>query len=320
MMKKLIVILGPTATGKTSLALSLCKKFNGEIVSVDSRQAYREMEIGTGKAVIDNGQVTIDKRGVPIHLYDLVEPDRQLNAYDYSINAWKKIEEIWSGNKIPFLVGGTGFYLDVILGRRELSNVSVDPILRSQLENLSIPELIERLKKHSTLSRGKIDQRNPYRLMRAIEVAEAQNSSLKFSVRGESASGGQNQVSTSKSQSDLETLLIGLTADNSYLYKIADGRVDQMVEVGLLKEVKQLSERYGWEVPGLKTLGYREFIPYFEGKIVLSDAIQKLKYNTHAYIRRQKTYFKKNTDIRWFDITSCEFDKEAVDAVESFLR
>src|SRR3990167_11185641 len=117
-MRKLIVVVGPTATGKTSLAISLCKKFKGEIISVDSRQAYREMEIGTGKATIDNGQVTIDKGDTPIHLYDVVGPDERLNAFEFSNLAWEKVEEIWSGNKVPFLVGGTGFYLDVILGRR----------------------------------------------------------------------------------------------------------------------------------------------------------------------------------------------------------
>ncbi|OGP08198.1 MAG: tRNA (adenosine(37)-N6)-dimethylallyltransferase MiaA [Deltaproteobacteria bacterium GWA2_45_12] len=304
-MNKFVVILGPTATGKTSLAISLCKKFKGEIISVDSRQAYREMEIGTGKATIDNGQVTIDKGDTPIHLYDVVGPDERLNAFEFSNLAWEKVEEIWSGNKVPFLVGGTGFYLDVILGRRKLSNISADPALRFELEGLSTLELIEKLKKLSPPRLEAIDQYNRYRLMRAIEVEEGIKSQ-ELRVKGEMPR-------------DFKCLIIGLTAENDRLYEIADGRVDRMMEVGLLDEVKRLSEKYGWEVPGLKTLGYREFLPYFEGKVLLSGAVQKLKYNTHAYIRRQKTYFRKNTDIKWFDITDCEFDKVVSDAVESFL-
>lgn len=309
MINKFVVILGPTATGKTSLAVSLCKKYNGEIISVDSRQAYRGMEIGTGRKV-QSAKCEAQNFSIPIHLYDVINPDEQLNAYDYSISAWKKIEEIWSGNKVPFLVGGTGFYLDVILGRRTLAGVGSDPKLRNELENLSKDQLIERLDNLDPQKLETIDTNNKYRLTRAVEIA----STPKVIPQGHPLRNSRGGLEERENY-----LIIGLMAENPYLYKRADERVAWMMEIGLLDEVKRLSEKYGWAAPGLKTLGYREFIPYFEGKALLPEVVQRLKYNTHAYIRRQKTYFKKNTDIKWFDITDSRFDKMVVDAVKSFL-
>lgn len=314
-MNKLIAIFGPTAVGKTELAVKLCQKFNGEIVSVDSRQAYREMEVGTGKVTTDNSQLTapgggqaIDRRKIPIHLYNLAEPGEQINAYDYSLKAWEKIEEIWSRRKIPFLVGGTGFYLDVILGRRKLAGVSVERQLRLELEKMSLEKLRERLQRLDPQKLQKIDVDNKYRLIRAVEIAAAS---------GEIFQGHPLNLS----RGDLmEKLIIGLTAENSYLYRKADERVELMVKAGLLEEVQRLAKKYGWESPGLKTLGYKEFEPYFRGSLQLNEAVQKIKFNTHAFIRRQKTYFRKYfADGLWFDIQEGGFERRVADKVESFL-
>ena len=303
-MGKVIVVVGPTATGKTDLAVSICKKFNGEIISVDSRQAYREMNIGTGKSLGDGS--------IPIHLYDLVNPTERLNAYDYATYAWEKIEDFWSRGKLPFLVGGTGFYMDVILGHRILSGVGVDPKLRVGLEALSKEELAKRLSALDPQKLKTIDIHNKYRLVRAIEVLmQTKNSKTR----------DKSESPKVKIGGDWESLTIGLTSESSYLYNRADQRVNSMVEAGLVNEVKGLVKKYGWEVPGLNALGYRELKPYLESSIQLSEAVKKLKYDTHAYIRRQKTYFKKYfSSAYWFDISKPRFEEEVKSKVNLFLR
>lgn len=301
---KVVAIVGPTATGKTDLAIFLCQKFNGESISVDSRQAYREMEIGTGKKTISDPSKEND---VQTHLHDLVPPSERLNAHDYSRLVWKKMEEIWSTNKIPFLVGGTGFYMDVILGRRFLSGVGADPFLRQELESLSTTSLAKRLGRLSTAKLQIIDTRNRYRLVRAIEILE------KTKVTKEDLPAQFKKITLA--------LIFGLTASNAFLYGRSDERIDEMFKRGLEAEVLSLSEKYGWEAPGLKTLGYREFKPYFEGRVSLHEAKQRLKFNTHAYIRRQKTYFKKYfADAFWVDVGKEGFEELVANKVESFLR
>ena len=303
-MTRIIAIVGPTATGKTSLAVRLCSVFGGEIVSVDSRQAYREMEIGTGK----------DRRDLPpnlrVHLYDLVSPRDRLSAFDFSRAAERAIRGISERDQTPFLVGGSGFYLDVILGRRRLANIGPDLFLRSQLEALTSPELIERLRVLNPQRLQQIDAHNRQRLMRAIEIERAQPFEPKV----------PNQKSDLDALHSFDPLIVGLTAENGFIYKRADQRVDDLLAQGLTQEVAGLVKKYGWEAPGLKTLGYHEFRPFFEGAMSLAEVILRLKFNTHAYIRRQKTYFKRNPSIIWFNITETEFERRVVREVESFLR
>lgn len=311
-MNKIVIILGPTATGKTNLALKLCQKFNGEIISVDSRQAYKEMEIGTGKIMLStssprSGEV---KEKIRTYLQNLIDPLERLNAYDYSLQAWEKMEEILAEGKLPFLVGGTGFYLDVILGRRKLSGFGVNQELRDGLESLSIKDLVEKLKQLDPDKLKTIDLHNKYRLIRAIEIARG-------SLQGHplpSARGGLRE-------SQNKIIIIGLTGDNLLLYKRADERVDLMIKSGLIEEVKRLAEKYGWVAPGLNSLGYRELKPHLDGLIQLDIAVEKIKFNTHAYIRRQKTYFKKYfSDVSWFDVRQPEFEKEVTNKVNLFLK
>lgn len=316
-----MAVVGPTASGKTDLAISLCQKFGGEIISVDSRQAYKEMNIGTGKMVTTGASNTsapilqcVGAKGdvINTYLYDLALPSERLNAYDYATQAREKINEIWSKNKIPFLVGGTGFYMDVILGQRQLSGVTADQSLRDKLEGLSKEELLEKLRHLDPDKLQTIDVKNKYRLIRAIEIAV----SFGHAELG-SASITKNET-LKRVQGDVLTL--SLTAGNGFLYERADRRVDAMIEAGLVDEVKRLVKSYGWEAPGMKTLGYREFRLFFEGAVSLKEAIQKLKFNTHAYIRRQKTYFKKYfADALWFDIREPKFVEEVNSKVELYL-
>ena len=299
-MKNVIAILGPTATGKTDLAIALCKKFNGEIISVDSRQAYKGMDIGTGKSFGDGS--------IPIHLYSLVAPNERLNAHMFAQRAMEKLEAIHSKNKVAFLVGGTGFYLDVILGRRVLSGIGADLKLRDTLESLSEEQLIGRLNSLDPQKLATIDTHNRYRLVRAIEIASAP----KVVLQGHPLKNSRGGL--------MDVLIIGLMAENNHLYERSDKRINSMMKAGLLEEVGELVKEYGFEASGLKTLGYREFKPYFEGQLSLEEAVQKLKFNTHAYIRRQKTYFKKYfSDASWVDVGKPGFEEVTLNKVESFL-
>lgn len=319
--QKIVVIFGPTATGKTDLAIKLCQRFGGEIISVDSRQAYKEMEVGTGK----NFQISItnfqtdtqtqaaNPREVLIHLYDVATPDQQLNAYEFAQMAWEKIRDICSRGKVPFLVGGTGFYLEVILGFRPLSGFGADRELRVELEGLSTEQLVERLMTLDLERARMIDVKNKYRLIRAIELTSARSGILQGLAL-------QRPLQRPGLREDFGYLLVGLTAENSRLYEMADGRIDRMMEQGLLEEVRRLVKKYGWATPGLKTLGYREFQPYFQDGISLPEVTQRIKFNTHSYIRRQKTYFKKYfASASWFDISQPGFEKEAEKEVKLFL-
>jgi len=317
---KIVVICGPTATGKTSLGLRLCQKLGGEIVSIDSRQVYKELEIGTGKKPlrefkIQNSKFTIKRKdglwiinGVKTHLYDLISPDEELNAVQYARLAADRIEKIWSHGKQPFLVGGAGLYLEILLGMVEVAKVPKNPKLRKKLRRLSQDELVAKLEEIDPARVETIDKNSPHRVMRAIEIALG------------TESGTRNSEFVEVLPEDIDPLWIGLNAPRKYLYDKIDQRVDHMVEAGLLKEVENLVKKYGWDAPALDSIGYAEFKKYFQGEKSLEEQIQRVKYNTHAYARRQLTWFRRNDAINWLDITDEDFEQEAEKMVESYLR
>ncbi|MFW6109855.1 MAG: tRNA (adenosine(37)-N6)-dimethylallyltransferase MiaA [Patescibacteria group bacterium] len=318
---KIIVICGPTATGKTSLGISLGKKFAGEIVSIDSRQIYKGLEIGTGKQIRDTryeirntaeGHWDIEDKetgdGLRIHLYDLIDPDEDLNAVQYARVAVDRVKKIWSREKLPFLVGGAGLYLEILLGKVEVAKVPPNEDLRAELEEYTTEELFERLRKLDPQRAKSIDPHSPHRLIRAIEIAESEDSK-----KGKDAS---VEILPSK----LDPLWIGLNAPRSFLYQKADQRLEKMVENGLIDEIASVVEKYGWEIPALDSIGYIEFKAYFGGEKSLEECLERAQYNTHAYIRRQLTWFRRNEKINWFDITEANFDQKVEQLVESYIE
>lgn len=312
-MNPLIVICGPTATGKTSLALKLCHKFNGEIISADSRQIYKELDIGSGRGSSQREEVEIIhgdwvEQGIPIYLYNILEPGDRITVAKYSDLAWVKIKAIWGRNKIPFLVGGTGFYISAVIGDIEIEKVLPNPKLRAELENLSKEELFSKLKSLDPQRAKDIDKNNPRRLIRAIEI-------LAFKA--------EKDIQTSKNHAALEKLkplMVGLIAPREVLYKRIDERTDGMLKEGLLDEVEGLVQKYGWDTPAMAAIGYRQFKDYFDGREVLEEAIKKKKFSEHAYLRRQITWFKRNTRIKWFEVTKEGFDVEVETLIESYLE
>jgi len=294
---KIFIILGPTSSGKTSIALDLCKIFDGEIISADSRQVCKFMDIGTGKVPVKS-DINLKKytdhwelNDVKVWGYDLVSPDDFFSGYDFADYSLKKAKEILEKGKTVFLVGGTGFYVDLFTGKMKPSKVLPDLNLRDSLEKLSLSDLQNKLKALNEKAFQNIDQKNKVRLIRAIEKE------LSIDVRNEQL----------PYLDDAKFTYIGLTGDRDYLYKRVDNWVDEIWDGGLIDEVKSLVEMGYGDSSKIKGIVYKEVFDYIEGNLKKSEAMQKTKFNLHSYIRRQQTWFKKNNLIEWFDITKDDF-------------
>ena len=314
-MKKLLVIVGPTGTGKTDLALGLAKKFNGEIVSADSRQIYIGMDIGTGKLEVrskisdvrdvrkEKGSWIVD--GIPIHLYDLITPDETFSVATYQQLAYKKIADIHKRSKLPILVGGTGLYIRAVVGGLKIPKVAPDKKLREHLASRSVSSLIGELERVDPQTAQSIDRVNKQRLTRALEV---------YHQTGEPVSKLKG-----KFKPNFNTLKIGLTSDRDYLYARVDSRIDSWVKTGFIEEVKTLLGKGYKETVALKALGYQQISMYLEGKILLEEATQRIKFGHHNYIRGQITWFRKEPGISWFDIATPGFKQKIFKKIQSWL-
>lgn len=286
-------IVGPTSTGKTSLALDLCKKFNGEIISADSRQIYKNMDVGTGK--LPKGGFTSVEKGngfwildnIKIWGYDLVLPDQYFSSFDYAKYALEKSVEILSRGKTVFLTGGTGFYVDAVTGKIELnSNVSPDFILRSKLQKMSLEELQKLLTSLNLEAFEKIDKNNPVRLVRAIEKEKS-----------------KKNITTPLPCLKNPFIYIGLTGPREILYSRSDRWVASIWNNGLVSETQKLLQMGYGACPPLRGLVYKTALAYLRKELTENKAIERTKYNVHAYIRRQQTWFKRNVGIEWFDVS-----------------
>lgn len=294
-MNRLVIVCGPTATGKTAVAVALAKKFGGELISADSRQVYRGMDIGTGKD-------TASLQGIPIGMYDVVNPDEQFSVSDYQKQANTYMEDIRKRNKLPIIVGGTGLYIQSLMQTVPTMGVTPDTNLRKKLNGYPTKKLQELVQKDYPdvwKQLNNSDRNNPRRLIRKIELGRAGITGLKQPLVA-------NQ----------DICWIGLTAPFPYLYSQIDKRVDKRVEQGIVDEVKLLIKQgYGWNLPSMSGLGYREWKECIEGKSTLEEVVQKWKYDEHGYARRQITWFKRNTDIHWFDVSQ----KGYCEAIESYV-
>ncbi len=254
-LKKLIVILGPTASGKSELAVKLAQKFEGEIVSADSRQIYKGMDIGTAKSK------------EPQYLIDIIEPDQEFTLAQYKELAVKKIKEI----DTPFLVGGTGLYIQAVVDNLDIPQVKPDKKLREELEKLSSEQLYQKLKKLD--SETAVDSHNRRRLIRAIEVCVSTG----------------KPFPKKKKKPLFDILQIGLKTSDEKINR----RVDMMFEMGLVKEVESLIKKYSPNLPAFSGIGYKEIIQNPE------NAREMIKLHTRQYAKRQMTWFKRDKRIKW---------------------
>lgn len=300
MLPKLLVVSGPTATGKTSLAVSLAQKFNGELISADSRQIYRGMDIGTGKD---------HPKNIPLHLIDIINPDEPFSVAQYQKLALDKIHQIQAQNKLAILVGGTGLYIDSLINpQRETFSVPPKPFLRRLLGHLSAGQLARVysiLAPRAYQDLNNSEKHNPQRLIRKIEIHLFWRPPFRSS-----------DVPT------FDYLHLSLTAPNKVLYARIDKRVKERLNNGLLSEISTLLKHYSWSAPGLNTLAYKEFKPYFQkpSPFDLKQATQKWRFDEHAYARRQKTWFKKASVSHFLDITSPDYPTTAFKLVSAWCN
>jgi len=286
--KRLIAIVGPTGIGKSRLAIYLAGLFHGEIISADSRQLYRFLDIGTAKPSPE------DLARVPHHLIDIISPDEEFSLARYQEMAYRAITDIHQCDKLPFLVGGSGLYVKAVLEGWHIPGVSPDDKFRYNIEKKAeqggADELYQELSAIDPEAAAKIDRRNVRRIIRALEVHAKSN--RPFSQLGY------------KEAPDFDSLIIGLTVDRGELYRIVDRRIDSMIERGLVDEVANLLKMgYDFTLPAMSGIGYRQIGKYLDGEITLDEAGHKIKTETHRFIRHQYAWFRLSDEkIHWFDI------------------
>lgn len=313
--RQLLVILGPTATGKTDLALSLAKKFNGELVSCDSRQVYTGLDIGTGKLPngkwkTEDGRRRKGKRfwwldGVKVWMYDVLDPKIQYTVADYVKEAGRVIREIRERGKLPIIVGGTGLYLKALSDGLPNLTIPLDPKLRGKLEKLSLQQLQERLQELSPDKWEEMntsDRQNPRRLIRAIEI-----SSVRTPPRCD-------EITPRRWKGILK---IGLTTPRNILYQRADQGVVDRIGQGMIEELKTLHKN-GLSLKRMRQLGleYGVLADFLQGRIKAeNELIRIMQSKIHGFIRRQLTWFKKEKDVLWFDISEENYVEKIVNHI-----
>ena len=298
-MKTLIVIVGPTAVGKTEAAIRLAERVGGEIVSADSRQVYRHMDIGTAKP--SAGQ----RARVPHHLIDVVDPDEALSLAQYQAAANAAIDDIFRRGRQPLLVGGTGLYVKAVTEGLRIPAVPPNPELRAELETRAAQEgklaLHDELRRVDPAAAARIDPRNVRRTIRALEVYRL--SGRRFSEPG------------IVRPPPYPIITIGLTMPRPDLYRRIDARVGEMIAAGLIEETRQLALQYDWSLPALSGLGYRQIGRFVRGECSLEDAIAAIKRDTRGFVRRQYNWFRlTDPRIRWLD-ARLEIDRDLLTIV-----
>lgn len=272
-MKKIIVITGPTGVGKTKLSLEIAKIFNGEIINADSMQVYKKLNIGTAK-IKEN-----DKEGVYHHLIDIKEVTDDYNVYDYQKDGRKIIDEIINRGNVPIIVGGTGLYIKALLYDYQFR----DELIKKEYDEYSNDELYKML--IAIDPNSKVHPHNRRRIIRM----------LNFYANNEAKNNNGNKLL-------YDVIFIGLTTERSILYKRIDDRVDEMIEEGLLEEVRELYDNNIRSKAVMTGIGYKELYCYFDGDISLDEAIRLIKQNSRHYAKRQYTWFKHQMDIEWFNV------------------
>ncbi len=303
--EKLLVIIGPTAVGKTKLSIELAKRFNGEIISGDSMQVYKGMDIGTAKIKEE------EKEGIPHYLMDIKEPDEPFSAAEFQELAHRKIADIHSRGKLPIIVGGTGLYIQSVIYDYQFSTAPSDPLYRAELEKRvskeGIDPIFAELETIDPESANRIHPNNVRRVIRALEI---------FHCTGHTMS---EQLKNQRSEMTYDTCIIGLTMDRERLYARINHRVDVMVEEGLVAEVRGLFQQGLKDCQSIQAIGYKELYDYFNERTTEKDAIENLKQNSRRYAKRQLTWFRNKMDVSWFDMTNvAEFSKKT-DEISEFV-
>ena len=286
--EKVIVICGPTASGKTKLSIELAKTINGEIVSCDSMQIYKEMNIGTAKPNKEEMQ------GIKHYLIDFVSPDERYSVADYKKDAKNAIKEILEKGKIPIIVGGTGLYVDSLIYEIEYPNIEFDEKYRQKLEKEveqnGLESLYEKAKMIDEKAIEKISKNDKKRILRILEI---------YNATGKNKT--EQEIESRRKDIEYDYKVYALKWDRDKLYERINKRVDIMLEQGLIEEVKNIYGRYNKFPTAMQGLGYKEIVEYLEGKISKEEAVEKIKMETRRYAKRQMTWFRKNKQTIWLE-------------------
>lgn len=300
-MRKIIVVAGPTAVGKTEYAIEVAKAVNGEIVSCDSMQLYKYMDIGSAKP-------TAEERAQVYHyLVDEIDPKYAFSVVEYQKMAKEAIEEIFAKGKVPVIAGGTGLYLNSLLYEMDFGSTEADPVFRKKLEDLAEAEGVDAvhdlLKEKDPEAAERIHPNNLKKVIRALEAVESNGKVGDFN-------------SVQKKVEDYDVIMVALNRDREELYDRINRRVDILVDMGLLDEVKGLMDMgFTSDDIAMKGIGYKEIIDHLNGEYDLETAIELVKRNTRRYAKRQITWFKRYKDMKWFNLS-----EEGLEDVISWVK
>lgn len=278
MKPKVIAVVGPTASGKTKLAIELAHKLDGEVVSADSRLVYKGFDIASAKPTME------ERAGIPHHLIDIVEPEFNYSAGNYVEDAKRAIEDILSRGKTPIVAGGTGLYFRVLLEHYDLPKVETNFELRAELEKRSKEDLLEELEKVDKITYERVKDANLRRIIRALELIKTLKKPL-------------SEIQLEKEpEYDVEWIMPEIPS-REWLYDRINKRVDIMVEMGIIDETKNLIAKHGRIGNIVDTIGYKEILTYLDGQATLDEALDKLKQHSRNYAKRQLTWFRKNPNL-----------------------
>ncbi len=303
----LAIVLGPTASGKTALAVDLALRFGGEIVSADSMQIYKGMNIATAKPT------PAEMRGVPHHLMDFLDPSEGFSVADYAALAHQTIREIRSRQRLPILAGGTGLYIDAVVNNISFAEIKTDPRLREELMRLAHQKgaayLLDELKDFDPDTAAKLHPNNLPRIIRAIEVYRLTGVTM-----------AEHQRRSKMNPTPYRSVLIGLGfRDRQKLYERIDARVDRMLENGLLEEARTVLQKKGLKTAA-QAIGYKELKRYFDGEESLAEAAEKIRQESRRYAKRQLTWFRKNTSVSWLYVDDYQNMEELAENAAEKLK
>ncbi len=307
MTKKIIAIAGPTASGKTALAIEIAKSVSGEIISSDSMQIYKKMDIGTAKPD------ETERRQVPHHMIDIIEPWERFSVADFAEMARTCIDDCLMRGKVPIVAGGTGLYMDSVLNNIDFAEFEGSPKFRKEMQDYADREGNEAL--HNLLevedpqAAERIHPNNVRRVIRALEVCKVTGKTF-------------TQVSAEARRTpQYDALILGIDTERSLLYERINNRVDIMMQKGLLDEVKALAELgIDRNTTAMQAIGYKELLEYINGRCTIEDAVEKIKQESRRYAKRQLTWFRRNKEIQWVSLTDDNCINEIIQRCKEFLK
>ncbi|QAT61703.1 MULTISPECIES: tRNA (adenosine(37)-N6)-dimethylallyltransferase MiaA [Tissierellales] len=303
----LCIIAGPTAVGKTDISISVAENLNGEIISADSMQIYKYMDIGTAKVKFE------EMKNIPHYMIDIVYPDEEFSVADYKKRAKYYINKIDQNNKLPIVTGGTGFYINSLIYNLSFTEVPSNQELRNKYDllckNYGMEYIYEELKKVDVSSAKRINPNDKKRIIRALEIYYTTGKPMSYYYKD-----------FRKRNNSYNAVIIGITMDREKLYKRINKRVEKMIEEGLIEEVNTLLKMgYGPELVSMQGIGYKEIIPYLKGKTTLENAISSIKTNSRRYAKRQLTWFRREKNIEWVNLDNYKSIEEVSDHIIKYV-